>query len=244
MPITEEENAKIQEELDKQIEDQNPVEEPEEAKPEEEETEIEDTEEQPKPYWELRGFKSESEFIKSFENAQSMIGKQATEIGELRKVKPTPEKEEEAPEFDPYDKDNLETHVERKVREALEKAQREREASDSAAKAEEARLKMVGKFIEAHKDELDQAKLESVAIYARDNGIRDLEDAYIVMNAKKPRSEEKKSESTKAKDINDLPNTLSDVGAAGKKDTSAETMTQAEYDALPDEKKEELKRNA
>jgi hypothetical protein len=244
MPITEEENAKIQEELDKQIEEQTPVEEAEEAKPEEEQPAIEDTEEQPKPYWELRGFKSESEFIKSFENAQSMIGKQATEIGDLRsKVTATPVKEEAVPEFDPYDKANLETHVERKVREALEKATQEREARESSAKAEESRLKMVGKFIEAHKDELDQAKLEAVAIYARDNGIRDLEDAYIVMNAKKPRSEVKPV-STKAKDINDLPNTLADVGAADKKGDDVAAMSQEEYNKLPQDKREELLRNA
>lgn len=244
MPITQEENDKIQEELESQIEDQTPDEDPEEDKPDQEEPEIEDTEEQPKPYWELRGFKSESEFIKSFENAQSMIGKQATEIGELRQ-KTTQEKpvDEPEPEFDPYDKGNLETHVERKVREALEKATQEREANQAKAKAEEDRLKMVGKFIEAHKDELDQAKLEAVAIYARDNGIRDLEDAYIVMNAKKPRSE-KKPESTKAKDIKDLPNTLTDVGAAGKKGDDVGAMSQEEYNALPAEKKEELLRNA
>lgn len=247
MPITQEENDKIQEGLEAQIEDQTPPEDSEKGNPKEDKTEVEESEES-KPYWAQAGFKSEADFVKSYENAQSTIGKQGTELGELRaKVKAQPEEkpvEEPEPEFDPYDKESLETHVERKVREAMEAKEAKRKADEEAARAEEDRLKMVGNFIQTHQDELSEDKMKEVATFARDNKIYDLEHAYLVMNANNKTHSKPESKSELGKQVNELPNTLTDVGAGGKEEKTLADVSQDEWGSTPEEQRKAALRNA
>ena len=251
MPITKEQDEKITKGLEQQIEKENPELDPETGKPIKENPDP-DKSKDSKPYWEQKGFASEEEFVKSYDSAQSLIGTQGTELGELRKLKEAPAKEE-APKkepydkYDPYDEDNARYFQQKWVKEAIEKQKTEEDAATQAATKEEARLKMVGKFIENHTggdNPLTEDKMKEVATFARDRGIYDLQDAFLVMNAKNETHSESNAKSELGKQVNELPKTLTDTGSSGKADHTVADLSQDEYEKLPAETREDALRNA
>jgi len=241
MPISQEENDKIQEDLEQQIEEQTPIEDPVKEKPGEGEPAIED-DETPKPYWAEKGFDSEESFVKSYDSAQSMIGKQATEIGDLRKTTEDPVKEKPEVEFDPYDEGNLNGHIEKRVHDAIEAQKKADNAHDAEIKTEADRLSMIGKFVESHKS-LSKTELETVAQFAVDNGIKQLEHAWTIMDNNKPQAEAQKA-SGRGKNINDLPTTIADVGSGGKKEKKYSEASRQEWSSLSASEREDALRNA
>jgi len=245
MPITPEENDKIQEELEQQIAES--VQKPPQETPdkEDEDKQEPDNADEPEPAWAQLGFKSLEAMVESYKNAQATIGKQGTELGELRKkveAPPKVEKPEDEPysEYDPYDPDNVKYFNEKWAREALakQKAEDERIANEKAS--EEKRLKMIAGFIESHSD-LSERDTFAVAEYARDNGISNLEDAYIVMNAKKQHSTPKEK-SDLGKKVKDLPNTLTDSGTGGDREVSVSEISQEAWDNMPKAERDRLLR--
>lgn len=245
MPITPEENDKIQEELEQQIAEsvQTP---PQETPDKEVEDKQEpDNVEEPEPAWAQLGFKSLEAMVESYKNAQATIGKQGTELGELRKkveAPPKVEKPEEEPysEYDPYDPENVKYFNEKWAREALQKQKDEDAKAEADRKAEEQRLKMISSFVETHSDLSEQETIK-VAEYARDNGIANLNHAYIVMNAEKPHSSEK-DKSNLGQQIKDLPKTLTDTGTGGEREVSVSELSQDAWDNMPKAERERLLR--
>ena len=251
MPITEEQDDKINDDLEKQIDDQHPDKTPDGDNSEKDKHGSEKSEDS-KPYWEQKGFASEAEFVKSYDNAQSLIGTQGTELGELRKLKDPPAKED-TPEnepydkYDPYDEDNAKYFQQKWAKEALVEQKTKEEADTQAANKEAARLKMVGKFIESHTggdNPLTETKMKEVATFARDRGIYDLQDAFLVMNANNGTHSEDGKKSELGKQVNDLPHTLTDTGSSGKADHTVADLSQEDYEKLPADQREEALRNA
>jgi len=252
MPITQEENDKIQENLEKQIEEQTPEETQETEETPKGESGTGNTEEV-KPYWAQEGFKSETEFIESYKSAQSMIGRQATEIGDLRKATQEPPKEEkpEEPfdEYDPYDEENAKYFQQKWARDAVEDKNIEDSKAQAEVDAKESELKMIGKFVENHSEGTDNPlngdQLKEVAQFARDNGIQHLEHAYTVMyTGKETHSRSQDTGQNRGKQISELPNTLSDTGGGGKKEKKYADMSQSEWSNTSREEREQALRDA
>lgn len=245
MTITREENDEIQKELVEQIEEKVQKEHPEvkgdatEGEPSTEKTE------ETEPYWAQKGFKSEADFIKSYEHAQTTIGKQGSELGEIRKtleeLKP---KAEEKPEKEPYteydelDPENVKYFTKKWAREENERIRKEEEDRRAAENAEEDHLKMISRFVKNHED-LDREEAKDVAAFARNNGIFDLEHAYIVMNANKSPEE---VAATPPPNIKDIPPTLTGSGTGGNAERTADDFTQSEWDGLTNEEREQYLR--
>lgn len=240
MPITEEQNDKIQENLEKQITDK--------VQKESLDTQDKTLEENPdpekpaetEPYWAQKGFKSEADFVKSYEHAQSTIGKQASELGDLRKLKDEtaqakPDKQEQPKytEYDAYDPDNVKWHQEKWAREAVEQREKEQAQLAQEQKQVEDRNTMIASFVSKHRD-LSDAEMEDVAKFARDRRIYDLEDAYAVMKIQ-TQSDDTGTDGVKSQksSISDLPQTLKDTGAGNDREVDAEDISNDDWGNLP-----------
>jgi len=249
MPITEEENNEIQKKLEEQIEDEDSKKESDKDNPGEDNSSSDDDSKQDKTWWEQRGFASEEKAIESYDSAQSLIGKQGTELGELRKVKPAPaeeKKEEPYDKYDPYDEDNAKYFQQKWAQEAVEKRETEKKANDSKVKAEEDRLEMIGDFIKNHPDK-SKADLEKVAQFAYKNGIYNLEHADTVMNANESHSKETDkvpNGKKKSEQIKEQVDTLTDTGGGGKPEPKYADKTQSEWGNIPKEEREQALRDA
>ncbi len=240
MPITPEEDQAADkeqlEEIEKKVQDTDPdnkdTQEPE--KPES------DKADEDQPYWAQKGFKSEKAFVESYENAQKKIGEQGTELGQLRDIvreKPEEKAPEEDPytEYDPYDAENVKWHQEKWARDAIEKQEAEKAERQAAEKVERDRLKMIGDFIASHKD-LNEEAVKDVARFARDRGISQLEDAFIIMNNEKTPSQEVSPPMNK-QTLADLPETLDGEPSGGKGDRDADDLSNEEWSGLSSEER-------
>lgn len=240
MPISREDNDKIQQDLEEQIAEktgQAP------AKPDKgEEGATGEEAEEVKPYWAQAGFKDESAFVESFKHAQATISRQGEELGQLRKAKETQDKPKPEPdkpkytEYDPYDEDNVRWHQEKWAREERERIAKEEAEARQTQAAEQARMKMIGEFIKNHED-MSEDEMKSVATFASQRGITNLEDALTVMNATKTPQESQKAPDVDPRKVAALPKTLRNSGTGNDKEVTARDMSNQEWGDLPREER-------
>ena len=254
MPITPEEDAQINDELGIADESEVEAEESEDTGSEDSKDNQEADGDQPeqssdeKPLWEERGFKSLDDMVKSYDNAQSLLARQGTELGELRKkVQPSePPKsdnseEELIEEPDPYDTEAMKKWAAQTVRLEMKKAEAEAKAEADAKTRQENALKQAQSFIEKH-TELDEAQIREVGDFAKRNSIPNLEHAHTLWLIEKGEYQQEAAPPPKPKEkVGDLPKTLSDSGGkAGSDDVSHENMTAADWAKLPEETRQQI----
>jgi len=122
-------------------------------------------------------FKSYDDLIKSYGELKSLYGKQASELGELRK-KVEPQEPKEELEYDPFDPDSVTAYIDRlvehKVMESYEKV-------TQAKDFEQATRSVLNQLKSKHPDITNEQWI-SIAEFADQNGITRLDHAFHLWN--------------------------------------------------------------
>lgn len=161
----------------------------------------------------------------SYQNLESLYGKQTNELGELRQEVATmkdkqpaqAETVEPSPELDVYDPKTYDSYFDHKVNEAVNTRMKNEQAKDTQKQVDRAYNDMIAKFTTDHPDMSNDEKME-VARFADKRGITFLEDAYQVMQAgdvaQKAKKAGVKEVTEKLQSASQVPTTLSSVAGS------------------------------
>ena len=161
----------------------------------------------------------------SYQNLESLYGKQTNELGELRQevasMKENQPKQAEpvqaAPELDPYDPKTYDSYFDHKVNEAVNARMKEQQVQNTQKQIDKAYNDMIGQFTKDHPEMSNDDKM-AVARFADKRGITFLEDAYQVMQAgdmaTKAKNQGAKEVTAKLQNATQVPKTLSSVSGS------------------------------
>ncbi len=181
-----------------------------------------------------RTYSSDAEVIKALENANTKIAEQGQELGELRKQR-EPEVIEDELEYDPYDKDSVDSYVDMRMERKQQEITQKQAEIAKEQEQDKAMQGMINSFVSAH-PELNQSALKEVASFGDERGIVYLEDAFVLWNHHKGQSQPSKPKAKdtqrKIKEADNVPETLSDGGGRSRGEIDAETLDRMTPDQL------------
>lgn len=180
---------------------------------------------------------------KSYQNAQQLIGRQGSELGELRQSVDklsenlqSPQDETPEVQFDPYDAESVKTYFNQERKKIVADVMGEVDKKERERKETEARSMEVKQFIKAHPD-LNDDDLSAIAKYGDERGVLRFEDAYRLKRYEDMESRLKESESqkeaAKKEEASKAPQTLAGVGGSNKGDIDFDNLTAKEWNKLP-----------
>ncbi len=209
-----------------------------ESVPEEPESEPEDHEEAPsKIMFAGKEYSSIEEAEEYFANRESLYGKQANELGELRqKLQP----KEEKVEYDPYDKESVDRYIEHKGQQVAQNAIKQITQVQEFERT-------VGQLQKENPD-VSPKEWMDIAKYGEEKGVSNIEDAFFLYNRQK--LIEKAREDGKKAALKELSTeateTLSEAGGSklSEKEKDYDAMTPEEFGRLPIEEQKSALENA
>jgi|1_EtaG_2_1085319.scaffolds.fasta_scaffold01017_7 hypothetical protein len=195
---------------------------------------------------ELINFASERD--KSYQNAQQLIGRQGTELGDLRQSVDklsenlqSPQDETPDVQFDPYDSDSVKAYLDQEREKIVADVMGQVDKKERERKETEARSMEVQQFIKAN-PKLNDNDLSAIAKYGDERGVLRFEDAYKLKRyeemAKEFEDIKSQKEATKKEEASNAPQTLAGIGGSNKGDIDYDNLSPQEWNKLPSDVRE------
>ena len=182
---------------------------------------------------------------KSYQNAQQLIGRQGSELGELRQSVDklseslqSPQDETPEVQFDPYDAESVKSYLDQERKKIVADVMGQVDKKERERKQSEAMSIEVMDFIQNHPD-LGDDDLNAIAKYGDERGVLRFEDAYRLKRYEemeaKVKGIESQKEAAKKEEATKAPQTRAGVGGSNKGDIDFDNLTAKEWNNLSED---------
>jgi len=195
-----------------------------------------------------------SERDKSYQNAQQLIGRQGTELGDLRQSVDklseslqSPQDDDPEVQLDPYDGDSIKAYLDKERKMIFSDVMGEIDKKERERKETEARSAEVQQFMKSNPN-LNDEDLSAIAKYGDERGVLRFEDAYKLKRYKEMESKikdiESQKDAAKKEDVSNAPQTLAGIGGSNKGDIDYDNLSAQEWNKLPQDVRQNALMNA